>query len=58
MIYSSGSIHPNQLIEAVYLKRPLEKGEYPATATVNIYDPETKEKQGVTEAEISILIKN
>ncbi|MDA9461825.1 hypothetical protein B835_1752 [Enterococcus mundtii 3F] len=58
VIYSSGAIYPNQLIEGVYLKRPLEKGEYPATATVNIYDPETKEKQGVTEAEISILIKN
>lgn len=58
VIYSSGAIYPNQLIEEVYLKRPLEKGEYPATATVSIYDPETKEKQGVTEAEISILIKN
>ena len=58
VIYSSGAIYPNQLVESVYLKRPLEKGEYPATATVNIYDPETKEKQGITEAEITILINN
>ncbi|MFR0815891.1 MAG: hypothetical protein ACLSIL_16335 [Enterococcus casseliflavus] len=45
MIYSSGAIYPNQQILTAKLAQPLEKGEYAATATVNIYDPETHEKQ-------------
>jgi hypothetical protein len=40
------------------LATPLAKGEYPAKATINIYDPESKEKQGVTEAELTIIVKN
>lgn len=58
LIYSSGAIHPNQFVENVKLEKQLTKGEYPAKATVNIYDPETKEKQGVTEAEVMIIVKN
>lgn len=58
VIYSSGAIYPNQFIENVALATPLAKGEYPAKATINIYDPDTKEKQGVTEAELTILVKN
>lgn len=58
MIYSSGAIYPNQQILTAKLAQPLEKGEYAATATVNIYDPETHEKQGVTEAAITIKIQN
>lgn len=58
VIYSSGAIHPNQFIESVTLDTQLSKGEYPAKATINIYDPDTKEKQGVTEAELTILVKN
>lgn len=58
LIYSSGAIYPNQFVENVKLEKQLAKGEYPARATVNIYDPETKEKQGVTEAEVMIIVKN
>lgn len=58
VIYSSGAIYPNQFVENVNLTTPLAKGEYPAKATINIYDPETKEKQGVTEAELTIIVKN
>ncbi|WP_429968184.1 hypothetical protein [Enterococcus sp. AZ046] len=58
VIYSSGAIYPNQFVENVALATPLEKGEYPAKATINIYDPESKEKQGVTEAELTIIVKN
>ncbi|WP_291292091.1 hypothetical protein [Enterococcus sp.] len=58
IIYSSGAIHPNQFVENVNLITPLAKGEYQAKATINIYDPETKEKQGVTEAELTIIVKN
>lgn len=57
-IYSSGAIHPNQFVDNVRLITPLAKGEYQAKATINIYDPETKEKQGVTEAELTIIVKN
>lgn len=58
VIYSSGAIYPNQFVENVTLATPLAKGTYPAKATINIYDPETKEKQGVTEAELTIIVKN
>lgn len=58
VIYSSGAIYPNQFVENVALATPLAKGEYPAKATINIYDPESKEKQGVTEAELTIIVKN
>lgn len=56
--YSSGSIHPNQQIVGAKLEKPLEKGEYQAIDRINIYDPETNERQGVTEAEIVITINN
>lgn len=58
LVYSSGAIYPNQFVEDVNLITPLAKGEYQAKATINIYDPETKEKQGVTEAELTIIVKN
>lgn len=58
VIYSSGSIHPNQQIVGAKLDKSLDKGEYQAVARINIYDPETNERQGITEAEISITINN
>ena len=58
LVYSSGAIYPNQFVENVNLITPLAQGEYQAKATINIYDPETKEKQGVTEAELTIIVKN
>ncbi|MDT2521717.1 hypothetical protein [Enterococcus raffinosus] len=58
IIYSSGAIYPNQFIESVNLVNPLSKGEHPAKAIINIYDPESKEKQGITEAELMIIVKN
>ncbi|MUN91200.1 hypothetical protein [Enterococcus gallinarum] len=58
LVYSSGAIYPNQFVENVNLITPLAKGEYQAKATINIYYPETKEKQGVTEAELTIIVKN
>lgn len=58
LIYSSGAIFPNQQILTARLDKQLEKGEYKATATINIYDPDTKEKQGITEASINVTITN
>lgn len=58
VIYSSGAIYPNQQVLTAKLLKDLDKGEYDATATVNIYDPDSKEKQGVTEAEMKITVNN
>ncbi|MBO0462760.1 MULTISPECIES: hypothetical protein [Enterococcus] len=58
VIYSSGAIYPNQQIVGAKLDKSLEKGEYQGIARINIYDPETNERQGITEAEISITIQN
>ena len=57
LIYSSGGVLPNQEILEARLDKPLSKGNYEATATVKIYDPETKEQQGVTQAAIKITVE-
>lgn len=57
LLYSSGAIHPNQEIQKGELKKKLSAGEYKAIATVDIFDNETKEKKGTTEAKITIIIK-
>lgn len=57
-IYFSGAIYPNQEILTGKLDRVLAKGRYPATAKIAIFDPETKEKQGITQAEMQIVIHN
>lgn len=58
LLYQSGAIFPNQEIMSARLLIDLEQGEYLSTATINIYDPETQVKQGVTEAEVTIIIEN
>lgn len=57
-VYVSGAIHPNQEVNKVRLLSPLERGEHPATATVSIFNPETLEKQGATQAALTISIEN
>jgi hypothetical protein len=56
VIYESGGIMPNQYISKALLPNKLSKGVYDATARVSIYDPETKEMQGETEAKIKITV--
>lgn len=56
VIYSSGAIYPNQQILRAKLDKPLPQGEYTAIARVNIYDPDTNERQGITEAELMLTI--
>ena len=58
LIYTSGGINPNQEILGGKLLKQLAKGEYLATAKVSIYDPDTKERQGVTEAQVTIIVRN
>lgn len=57
-VYRSGAIQPNQEINNVKLSKVLDKGVYEATAVVTIYDPDTKEKQGSTQAAITITVNN
>ncbi|MBP2097570.1 hypothetical protein [Enterococcus rivorum] len=55
-VYSSGAIQPGYEVTEAKLDKNLTKGEYPATATFNIYDPETKEKRGQVQASITIIV--
>ncbi|WP_218012545.1 hypothetical protein [Bacillus cereus] len=57
VIYETGAIQPGHEIKEVTLKKPMEAGEYKATANVDIFDPKTKKKQGTTQAEIQITVK-
>lgn len=57
-IYSSGAIQPGYEITGATLEKKLAKGEYPATATFNIYDSKTNKKRGEVQAGITIQINN
>ena len=57
-VYASGGIHPNQQVLRGKLSKDLAKGEYEATATVTLYDPDTEEKQAITQASIKIIVEN
>jgi hypothetical protein len=57
-VYQSGAIYPNQEVRQGKLSVDLDKGEYEAIAIVTIYDPETEEKQGITQAELTIVVEN
>lgn len=58
LLYQSGAIMPNQEITSGKLLVPLAAGEYLTKATVNIYDPETHEKQAATEAQVTVTVNN
>nr|WP_236671885.1 hypothetical protein [Enterococcus sp. BWB1-3] len=55
-VYSSGAVEPGYEIKNAVLDVALAKGDYPATATFNIYDPVTKQKQGQVQASIMINV--
>ncbi|MGL4694419.1 hypothetical protein [Enterococcus larvae] len=55
-VYSSGAIEPGYEVKRAVLDEGLDKGEYPATATFNIYDPVTKQKKGQVQASITISV--
>lgn len=56
IIYDSGGLLPNQHIETGKLTKILKAGEYPATATINMYHPETNEAVGKTQAGLIITV--
>lgn len=57
-IYRSGLLMPNQYIEEDVLSVDLDKGEYPCTVDVTIYDTETMEAKGMSQAAIVITVLN
>lgn len=57
-IYRSGLMKPNQYIEEDKLSVNLPKGEYPCTVDITLYDPETLEAKGMSQAGITIVVKN
>lgn len=56
LVYESGMIQPGFEVTKIKLAQPLEKGEYKATAFVDIYDNKTKEKRGTTQAVVDITV--
>ncbi|MBP1043928.1 hypothetical protein I6N95_23140 [Vagococcus sp. BWB3-3] len=57
-VYNSGAMSPGFEISGAKLDKILAMGDYPATATFNIYDPETNEKRGQVQAGIAIQINS
>lgn len=57
-IYRSGLMEPNQYIVNDRLLVDLDAGEYPATVDITIYDMETFEARGMTQAGICITVLN
>ncbi|MPQ44132.1 hypothetical protein [Clostridium tarantellae] len=58
VIFQSGKIKPNQYIEKCKLNKVLKKGQYPATAQIEAYDPHTGEYLGKTVVKLKIIIRN
>lgn len=57
-VYSSGAMQPGYEINGAKLDKKLAKGDYPATATFNIYDSKTNKKRGQVQAGITIHVTN
>lgn len=55
--YASEGIMPGQSIPRDSLDVTLAAGEYPATAMIYAYDPDTKELIGQTAADITIMVE-
>lgn len=56
IVYDSGGLLPNQHIEKAKMTKALKAGEYKATATINMYHPETNEAVGKTQAGLIITV--
>ncbi|MBP3972314.1 hypothetical protein KAF80_25510 [Bacillus sp. WL1] len=58
IIYETGAIYPGHEVKKVTLEKKLKAGKYSATAYVDIFNPKSKMKQGTTQAEMQITIKD
>lgn len=57
-VYTSGAMSPGFEISGAKLDKVLAAGDYPATATFNIYDPETNQKRGQVQAGLTLQINS
>lgn len=57
-VYRSGLLMPNQYIAEDKLLVNLDAGRYPCTVDITLYDPETLEAKGTSQAGITITVEN
>lgn len=56
VVYESGGIKPDSYIETIELKKDLDAGTYPATATFTAYEPDSLEEVGQAAAKITLVV--
>ncbi|MGX6971217.1 hypothetical protein [Vagococcus bubulae] len=56
VVYESGAIQPGEEIKEATLTQKLNPGSYPVTATFDIYNPDTKKKQGQVKALLTLIV--
>lgn len=56
-IYDSGGVLPGHYIDTAKLDVPLEEGIHEAVAYINAFDPDTREYQGRSAVDLSIIVK-
>lgn len=58
VIYRSGLLKPNQYIDKDKLLVDLDAGEYACTVDITLYDPETLDAKGMSQAGITVTVLN
>ncbi len=58
VVYQSGGIKPDSVIESIKLSQPLGAGTYPSTATFVAYDPDTLNEVGQAAAKVTLVVDN
>lgn len=56
-VYESGAIQPGEEITEATLTESLAPGTYTATATFNIYNPDTNRKQGEVQSVLTLVVQ-
>lgn len=56
LIYQSGYINSEEMIEYIELNTPLEVGVYPATASFRAYDKDSKEYVNIVVIDVNVTI--
>lgn len=56
-VYESGAIQPGEEIKQATLTESLAPGTYAATATFNIYNPDTNRKQGEVQSVLTLVVQ-
>ena len=57
VVYNSGAIQPGEEIQTAKLEKELQPGDYPASATFKVYDPDSKKKQGEVQSVLTLMVQ-